>query len=135
MILFDHGVFQRLLGLSLSAHLLATDFSLINKGNLAEQYAGTEILKLRPPVNRTQLFYWHRETRGSNAEVDYIIQQNENIFPVEVKSGTQGKMQSLRIFLTEKKLNQGIRLSLENFCRYDKIRVYPLYAIGNILKD
>jgi predicted AAA+ superfamily ATPase len=135
MILFDHGVFQRLLGLSLSEHLLATDFSLINKGNLAEQYAGTEFLKLRPPVNRTQLFYWHRETRGSNAEVDYIIQQNEKIFPVEVKSGTQGKMQSLRIFLTEKKLNEGIRLSLENFCTYDKIRVYPLYAIGNILKD
>jgi uncharacterized protein len=134
MILFDHGVFQRLLGLSLSEHLLATDFSLINKGNLAEQYTGTELLKLQPPVNRTQLFYWHRETRGSNAEVDYIIQQNENIFPVEVKSGTQGKMQSLRFFLTEKKLNEGIRISLENFCRYDKIRVYPLYAIGNILK-
>jgi predicted AAA+ superfamily ATPase len=135
VILYDHGVFQRLLGLSLSEHLLATDFSLINKGNLAEQYAGTELLKLQPPANRTQLFYWHRETRGSNAEVDYIIQQNENIFPVEVKSGTQGKMQSLRVFLTEKKLNKGIRLSLENFCRYDKIRVYPLYAIGNILKD
>lgn len=46
MILFDHGVFQRLLGLSLSEHLLATDFSLINKGNLAEQYAGTELIKL-----------------------------------------------------------------------------------------
>ena len=72
--------------------------------------------------------------RGAR-QVAYIFQQKENIMPVEIKSGTQGKMQSLRIFLAEKKLNEGIRISLENFCRYDKIRVYPLYAIGNILKD
>jgi hypothetical protein len=134
MILYDHGVFQRILGLNLSEHLLANDFQLINKGNLAEQFIGTELIKLQPPGNRTHLFYWHRESRGSNAEVDYVIQKNEKIIPIEVNMGTQGKMQSLRIFMNEKKLSEGIRTSLENFCRYDNISVYPLYAVGNLLK-
>ncbi len=133
MILFDHGIFQRILGLSLSDHLLANEFSLINKGNLAEQFVGTELIKLQPPVSRPQLFYWHRETRGSTAEVDYILQKNDQIIPVEVKSGTQGKMQSLRILMNEKKLPGGIRVSLENFAKYENIRVYPLYAVRNLL--
>lgn len=133
VILFDHGIFQRLLGLDLSEHLIASDFEAINKGNLAEQFAGTELIKYREPYNRTQLFYWHREKRGSNAEVDYVIQKSDKVIPIEVKSGRQGKMQSLWMFLKEKNREKGIRISLENFSRYQEIDVYPLYAIQNIL--
>jgi len=57
------------------------------------------------------------------------------IVPIEVKSGTQGKMQSMRIYLKERNVNYGIRTSLENFCTYQKIYVYPLYAIGQILTE
>ncbi|NTV84099.1 MAG: ATP-binding protein [Bacteroidales bacterium] len=135
LILFDHGIFQRILKLSLSDHLLANEFSLINKGNLAEQFVGTELIKLQSPSGKAQLFYWHRETRGANAEVDYVIQNDDNIFPIEVKSGTQGKMQSLRIFMNEKKIPLGIRVSLENFSKYENIGVFPLYAVGNLLKS
>jgi len=131
-IMFDHGVFQRILGLELSQYLLATDFDTINKGNLAEQFAGTEILKYANPQTRAQLYYWHREKRGSNAEVDYMIQKSDKIIPVEIKSGKQGKMQSMWLFINEKKPDYGIRISLENFSKYDKILVYPLYAIWNI---
>ena len=38
----------------------------------------------------------------------------------------------MHLFLKEKKSEYGIRTSLENFGQYDKIKVYPLYAIGNI---
>ncbi len=132
LILFDHGVFQRLLGLELSQHLLADNFETINKGNLAEQFAGTEILKYQNPQNKSQLYYWHREKRGSTAEVDYVIQRAERLLPIEVKSGKQGKMQSLWMFLKEKKRSNGIRISLENFASYPGINVYPLYGIENI---
>jgi hypothetical protein len=57
----------------------------------------------------------------------------DQIYPIEVKSGTQGAMQSLRVFMNEKRLAKGIRTSLENFCSYDDIDVYPLYAISNDL--
>jgi uncharacterized protein len=78
------------------------------------------------------LYYWHREKRGSTAEVDYLIEQQGLVVPVEIKSGSTGKMQSMYWFLEEKKAPRGIRLSLENFSAYDKILVVPLYAISNI---
>lgn len=71
--------------------------------------------------------------RGSNAEVDYLLQLNANIIPVEVKSGAQGKMQSLHIFMKEKNIPVGVRISLENFNHYEKIQVYPLYGVKNLL--
>ena len=131
IIMFDHGIFQRILGLNLSEYLLASDFSAVNKGNIAEQFAGTEIIKYTFESAKPRLFYWQREAPGSHAEVDYILQQDGKIVPVEIKSGTSGKMQSLHLFLREKALSQGIRCSLENFSKYDQIDVYPLYAIKN----
>ena len=50
------------------------------------------------------------------------------IVPIEVKSGTKGQMQSLYFFLHERNLRSGIRLSAENFGRYDKIITIPIYA-------
>lgn len=132
VILFDHGIFQRILGLELSSYLTEKDFTSVNKGNLAEQYVGTEIIKNHAGNTRPQLCYWQREKRGSRAEVDYLLQKNHEIIPVEVKSGIQGKMQSLRLFLQEKKISMGTRISLENFGQYDNIRVLPLYAVKNL---
>ena len=62
-----------------------------------------------------------------------MIQQGEQITPIEVKSGSQGAMQSLRLFMAEKNIKKGIRTSLENFSHYDNIDVIPLYAISNLL--
>jgi len=131
-ILLDTGIFQRLLGLELSDILFSNDFSVINKGFIAEQMVGLELLKSAPSYDQAQLYYWQRESGKSQAEVDYIIQKKEKIIPVEVKSGTSGKMQSMHLFLKEKQSEYGIRTSLENFSQYDKIKVYPLYAISNI---
>ena len=133
MLLLDTGIFQRLLGLQLSEILFADNFDVINKGAIAEQFAGLELLKNASPYMSENLYFWTREKEKSHAEVDYLIQRNDEIVPIEVKSGKSGKMQSLHLFLNEKQVQYGIRTSLENFCVYDKIRVYPLYAIGNVV--
>nr|AGS52087.1 putative ATPase (AAA+ superfamily) [uncultured bacterium contig00029] len=131
-ILLDTGIFQRLLGLELSDILLNNDISVINKGAIAEQYAGLEFLKSASCYEMQEnLYFWSREKEKSNAEVDYVIQRGENIIPVEIKSGSSGKMQSMHIFISEKNSEYGIRSSLENFSFYEKIKVWPLYAIGN----
>ncbi len=78
------------------------------------------------------LFYWHRESRSSNAEVDYLLQKGRHIIPLEVKAGTKGQMQSIRQFMAERNSEYGIRISLENFSCYDKIKVLPLYAINKL---
>jgi len=132
-LLLDTGIFQRLLGLQLSDVLLSNDFSMVNKGCIAEQMAGMELLKASSCYEQTQLYYWHREALNSQAEVDYVVQKGENIIPIEVKSGKSGKMQSLHLFMNEKQSSYGVRASLENFAQYDKIKVFPLYAIGNLI--
>ena len=88
-----------LLGLDLQSYLLAEGFQGINKGNMAEVFAGLELIHNRPLNLKHQLFYWHKEARGSGAEIDYLVQQGEKIVPIEVKAGTKGRMQSMHIFL------------------------------------
>jgi predicted AAA+ superfamily ATPase len=46
-----------------------------------------------------------------------------------------GSMQSLFLFLKEKKRQYGIRSSLENFGTFDNVMIYPLYAVSNIIKS
>jgi len=134
LMLLDTGIFQRLLGLQLSDILLNEDFDAINKGGIAEMFVGLELLKSSSFYQQTQLFYWQREEKNARAEVDYIVQKDMEIIPIEVKSGKQGKMQSMHLFLKEKNSKMGIRTSLENFSIYDKIKVIPLYAIGQAIQ-
>ncbi|TFH38594.1 MAG: DUF4143 domain-containing protein [Bacteroidia bacterium] len=133
-LIFDTGIFQRFLNLDLSELFLNIEISLVNKGVLAELYAGLELIKNQPNNQAAVLYYWQREKKGSQAEVDYVIELGDRIVPIEVKSGIKGKMQSLRIFIEAKKSKFGVRTSLENFGRVEKINIIPLYAIGAIFK-
>ena len=133
-LVFDTGVFQRLLGLNIKEVLFEESFDLVNKGNIAELFVGLELLKASSCYRQQELFYWHREALNSNAEVDYLIQKDQDIIPIEVKSGTKGSMQSLYLFLKEKKRPYGIRFSLENYSSYGQIRSYPLYSVANIVQ-
>jgi len=134
----DTGLFLHTLGLR-SEILPAADFSAVNRGSLAEIFTGLELLKASSCFTLQELFYWQRSADSgssqSNAQVDFILQKGSNIIPIEVKSETQGSMQSLRLFMKEKQIKKGVRTSLENFGRYEDIDVYPLYAIGNVVRN
>jgi len=132
LLIFDTGIYQRILGLDVASLLLKDDFAVVNKGNIAELFVGLELLKSSDCYERTVLYYWHREALNSKAEVDYVIQIQDFIVPVEVKAGTKGAMQSMYLFMDEKKSRYGVRLSLENFTEYEKVKVLPLYAVSNI---
>ncbi|MBU4486143.1 MAG: ATP-binding protein, partial [Candidatus Delongbacteria bacterium] len=133
MLLLDTGIFLRILDFDIAEYLLSYEFSAINKGNVAEMFVGLEIKKYRSPFERTDLFYWHREAKNSNAEVDYLVIKDGHITPIEVKAGTKGAMQSMFLFMKEKKIDEGIRISTENFSRFDQISVYPLYSVNNLI--
>jgi predicted AAA+ superfamily ATPase len=129
-LLFDTGIFQRILGLNMAELLLESDFSVINKGNIAELYVGLEWIKNTSCYENWDLHYWQRESKNAQSEVDYVVQNKGQILPIEVKSGTKGAMQSMYLFLEEKKVPKGIRTSLENFGQIPNIQIIPLYAIG-----
>ncbi|OYT13811.1 MAG: AAA family ATPase [Bacteroidetes bacterium 4572_114] len=85
----------------------------MNEGALAEQFIGQELLTAEKTYIDPQLFYWIREKKNSNAEVDYIFQHNNKIYPIEVKAGKTGSLKSLHVYLLEKKFHTGIRFNLD----------------------
>lgn len=115
---------------------------LVNKGGLTEMVAGLEIARNKPSVQRQKMFYWEKKG-NSVAEIDYLEIVNLKPTPIEVKSGTQGGMKSLWMFMREKHLTDAIRCSLENFGEFEYIdnqdndavrhvRILPLYAISQL---
>lgn len=136
----DSGLLLRLLGLEnvggqsdMSKLILigaATD--LVNKGSITEMVAGLELLKYNTPTQRHDLYYWQNLSRGAQAEVDYVIAKEMKVVPLEVKAGTSGSMKSMYQFMSDKKIDHGIRISLENFGRLDKVDIVPLYALSNM---
>ena len=137
VIFLDIGLAQSILGLDLAEWILKPDAAIVNRGILAEAFVGQEILAYSSPQKKGALFYWHREAHASNAEVDYMLAQGQDIVPVEVKSGATGTLRSLHIFLKEKSSVSpyGIRFSGHNFSVFQKIHSYPLYAVANLFRD
>ncbi len=105
------------------------DLLLINRGMLAEQFVGQELLAYMDPYLPQPLYYWEREKKGSEAEVDYVMNINDKIIPIEVKAGKTGSLRSLQLFLTEKQQKIGLRLSMQPLSFHDRILSVPLYML------
>ncbi|MFH1022677.1 MAG: AAA family ATPase [Planctomycetota bacterium] len=97
----DIGLLRHLSGLPAKDVLSAGNLLDAFRGGLAEQFVGQELLSERNGSENGKLHYWARANRNSSAEVDYLLVRDGRIFPVEVKSGSVGKLQSMRIFLEE----------------------------------
>ncbi len=136
-IFLDVGLAQAVLGLDLAAWLLKPETSIINRGAVAENFVGQEMLAYSNPREKYSLFYWHREAQASNAEVDYLLQVQKEIIPIEVKSGAKGTLRSLHLFLKEKSFvsSYGIRISGHPFSIHDDLHSYPLYGVPNLFRE
>lgn len=72
------------------------------------------------------IFYWHSEGK---AEIDFVLQIDGAVVPVEVKSGVRVRSRSLGVFMEKYKCPYGIRISKKNFGFENGIRSVPLYAV------
>jgi len=111
-----------------------TDFSAIFKGAVTEQFAGQEMLAYQNPITKSKLYYWAKEEKNSNAEIDYLVQKNSEILPVEVKSGSTGRLKSLTMFLTTYKKTQGIKISQSPYQTEPPVLSLPFYAIEGFMR-
>ena len=137
---FDLGVMQTMLGNPASDILMSNEVDFVNKGGSSEMFAGLEMVKYADCFQKAELHYWQKASKGSQAEVDYVVARHGKVIPVEVKASTQGGMQSLWVFMREHKLCEAVRCSLENFggLRYvdsfdgnaeRNVDIIPLYAL------
>ncbi|NOR45306.1 MAG: DUF4143 domain-containing protein, partial [Candidatus Delongbacteria bacterium] len=85
--------------------------------------------------------FWVRDKKQSSAEVDFIINYNGKIIPVEVKSGSTGKMKSLHYFMDQSESKIAVRIYSEKLSidmlttqkgKKFKLINMPYYLAGNI---
>lgn len=93
------------------------------KGALTEQFVCQEM----KAATGIDLYYWSAE--NAMAEIDFIIQQNENIVPIEVKAETNLQAKSLKSYISRYSPNYAIRFSLADYKAEEIIRNIPLYDV------
>ena len=136
LITLDIGLNQSILDHDLKDWFIEPEVALINKGGITESYVGQELLAYSSSLDKADLHYWQRESRGSTAEVDYLISHDRKVIPVEVKSGKGSTLYSMHLFLkSHKNSPYGIRFSIHNYSVFDNIHSYPLYAVAAITQD
>lgn len=116
--LSDVGILVAMSEIRFNDLILDKPFSF--RGAITENYVAQEFT-----ANDISLYYW---TYGRNAEVDFIIYNNDGIIPVEVKSGDNVRSTSLKFYINENKPKYSIRLSTRNFGFENNIKSIPLYA-------
>lgn len=84
---------------------------LANKGALAEQFVGQQLLYSQLGYIKPELYYWQPPRSEAQAEVDFIYCHQNQIIPVEVKSGSRGSIKSLQSFVIKKQADIAIRIS------------------------
>jgi len=112
------------------------------KGFLAEQFVAQHMAyhlnRMAPP----ELMYWLRDKNINKAEVDFLSSAKGEIFPIEVKSQSGGKLKSLKIFGEEKNCLKAFKLSKEWFGseklkiadgRELEVESWPLYAVEGLI--
>ncbi len=90
------------------------------KGGMTENYVNVQLT-----INGYKTYYWESE-RG--AEIDFVIQREGKLIPIEVKSADNTRAKSLKIYMETYKPEYAIKLSTKNFGFIDSKKIVPLYA-------
>jgi predicted AAA+ superfamily ATPase len=106
----DVGLASSALGLDLGAIEPLDAVTLVNKGAIVEQAVG-QLLRCAAAVEADpDLYYWQREKRNAEAELDYVIAVGSRLCPIEVKAGATGTLRSLHHFMQERGLPLAVRV-------------------------
>ena len=76
-------------------------------------------------------YYWAPSTGTS--EVDFVVQGTREVYPVEVKSATNTKAKSLKVYMDAYNPPFAVKSSLRNYSGTGSVRSVPLYALGLLL--
>lgn len=102
---------------------------------VAEQFAGQELIAYQSPYSKTELYYWGRKEKNSTAEIDYLLEIEGKIIPVEITSGPTGHMKSMRIFIEKYHSKLALKISQVPFEVGNPIISLPFYGINSFLKS
>lgn len=124
--LLDIGLMGAMSGLSATTITQGNDLFLQYKGALTEQF----VLQEMQTLNSLEIHYWTPDE--SIAEMDFVIQKEEQIIPIEVKAERHLKAKSIAIYIQQNHPKNVIRTSLSPYHLSEHITDIPLYAFYSI---
>ncbi|MCL2739066.1 MAG: AAA family ATPase [Bacteroidales bacterium] len=110
------------------------------RGKIAEQIVAQELLALDSRVSNLR-YFWVRNKKDSDAEVDFVLQFDNKVIPIEVKSGHNSKLRSLHLFMDEAPHDIAVRVWSQPFSINEvttpqgkKIKLInlPFYYVGRL---
>lgn len=107
----------------LNGNMLFSDF----KGALTEQF----VLQQMKTNQSLSIYYWSAD--NSRGEIDFLVQQEEKVIPIEVKAEENLQAKSLRMFVERNPGLKGYRFSMSPYREQDWLVNYPLYSVLTIL--
>ncbi|MDR1272120.1 MAG: ATP-binding protein [Clostridiales Family XIII bacterium] len=117
----DVGLLAMKSGIAQQTVLSAGKIGNIFLGAVTENYVAQALAN-----KKYGLYYW---TNGTAAELDFVLQKDDEIIAVEVKTGTRTKSKSLNAFVEKYNPSYSIRISAKNFGFKNNIKSVPLYAV------
>lgn len=118
----DVGLLCCMADVPASALLLNADNLIEYKGMVAEEYVAQQLSSfgLKP-------YYWSKD--NSSAELDFIIQRDSTIYPIEVKASTNVRGKTIAQFVKDNSSLKGLRFSMLGFKQQERLTNYPLYSL------
>lgn len=107
----------------LNGNMLFSDFN----GALTEQF----VLQQMKTNQSLSIYYWSAD--NSRGEIDFLVQQEEKVIPIEVKAEENLQAKSLRMFVERNPGLKGCRFSMSPYREQDWLVNYPLYSVLTIL--
>lgn len=128
LFLLDVGLLSAMCNLPAKATLPESELFQQYKGALTEQY----VMQQLHAINTDKISYWTNE-RSTN-EVDFVVQHNGRIIPIEVKAETNVKSKSFKFFCDKYDPETALRFSLRPYKEESWMINIPLYAVEYALQ-
>ena len=125
----DVGLLGCMTGLRQRTILNGDDLFVEFKGALTEQYVSQQLKTLEDLG-----IYYYTNDRGT-CEIDFVVETNEKIVPLEVKAETNLKAKSLKIYRERFNPELSVRTSMADYKKENWLLNLPLYAIENIAAE
>lgn len=126
LFLLDVGLLGALSELDAGSILDGSDMFVEFKGALTEQYVCQQL------VSDTKYTPYYFTTEKSTYEVDFMVQKNSYIVPIEVKAEENLQAKSLKVFCEKYKPQYAVRTSMSDYREQEWMTNLPLYAISNL---
>lgn len=127
LFMLDHGLLGALTDAPIQEILLKENVFEEYRGTFTEQYVFEQMVSSLDQ----DIFYY--DSDKSKLELDYLIQNENALVPIEVKAEENLRSKSLRQFYSDNPGSKPVRISMSDFRKEDRLTNIPLYAAERVL--